>query len=82
MLNFTKDDTPAGVVVVDIDPEGPEAEVMQGEKEEIEKNVIFGIEEHPDIDAIEIFPMRPKLMLHGEKEVKILVEILKKYLRE
>lgn len=82
MLDFTKDDTLAGVVVVDIDPEGPEAEVTQEEKEEFEKNVIFGIEEHPDIDAIEIFPMRPTLILHGELEVKILIETLKKYLHE
>lgn len=82
MLNFTKGDTLADVVAVDIDPEGPEAEVTQEEKEEFEKNVIFGIEEHSDIDAIEIFPMRPTLILHGELEVKILVETLKKYLHE
>ena len=82
MLNFTKDDMLTDDVVVDIDPEGPEAEVTQEEKEKFEKNVIFGIEEHPDIDAIEIFPMRPTLILHGELEVKILIETLKKYLHE
>ena len=82
MLNFAKDDTLASVVVVDNDQEGPEAEVTQEEKEEFERTFIFGINEHPDIDAIEIFPMRPTLILHGEREVKILIETLKKYLHE
>ena len=82
MLNFTKEDTQADVFVVDIDPDGLEVEVTQKENEEFEKNVIFGIDEHPDIDAIEIFPMRPTLILHGEKEIKILIEALKKYLHE
>lgn len=48
-------------------------------KEQGEENQI---EEHTDIDAIEIFPMRQTLILHGELEVKILIETLKKYLRE
>lgn len=82
MLKFRNDNEIAGIVVVDESPTGTEPKMTQEEKEAFERNVIFGITEHPENDAIEIFPMRPTLILHGELEVKILIETLKKYLHE
>ena len=82
MLKFRNDNEIAGIVVVDESPTGTEPKMTQEEKEASERNVIFGITEHPENDAIEIFPMRPTLILHGELEVKILIETLKKYLHE
>lgn len=82
MLKFRNDNEIAGIAVVDESPTGTEPKMTQEEKEAFERNVIFGITEHPENDAIEIFPMRPTLILHGELEVKILIETLKKYLHE
>lgn len=80
-LKFRSDNEIAGIVVVDESPTGTEPKMTQEEKEDFERNVIFGITEHPENDAIEIFPMRSqKLTLHGEKEVKALIEALKNYL--
>lgn len=81
MLNFTKEDTPEDAVV-DLDPEGPDIEVKPEEATELERHCLFGITEYPEKDAIEIFPIRPSLILYGELEVKILIEQLKKYLHE
>ena len=76
MLNF-EDKTPVAMVVYDAMPEGTEPE----EKGTFDENALFAIEEHPESDTIEIFPMRSTLELHGELEVKILIKALKKYLR-
>lgn len=81
VLKFRNDNEIAGIVVVDENQTGTEPKMTQEEKEAFERNVIFGITEHPENDAIEIFPMRSqKLTLHGEKEVKALIEALKNYL--
>ena len=66
-------------IVIDNNPEGTEPDSTPAK---FQNNVIFGIEEHPEIKAIEIFPIRPKLILYGEREIRVLIETLKKYLHE
>ena len=66
-------------IVIDDNPEGTEPDSTPAK---FQNNVIVGIEEHPEIKAIEIFPIRPKLILYGEREIRILIKKKKKYLHE
>lgn len=80
MLNFSENLLLEDVV--DLEEDSINLEPNQ-ETKNIEDMISFGIEEIKEDDAIKIIPMNENgIILHGELEVTILVEALKKYLHE